>query len=208
MLVRHVPDRGSSVSVGPSEGPASPAMSSARRGRGTPTRDQDLRRRFLQTVTGLLGGLVGAVAAIPGLALLLHPVRRGATRAGAKPQPVAKLQQLARLRPLRVEMRGELVDAWSRTPDARLGSCWLVREGQAVRAFSTVCPHLGCGIEHDEDRQQFVCPCHRSSFSLAGQRLSGPAPRDLDELPVEIEGDQVRVAHRRYRVGVPTKEEV
>jgi menaquinol-cytochrome c reductase iron-sulfur subunit len=183
----------------------------------TGDRGQEPRRRFLKTVTGLLGGLVTAVAAIPGLALVLHPLRRDTARRERPPRRVARLRQLAPMRPLRVDVRGELIDAWSRIPDVKLGSCWLVRGAEAgasteppggVRAFSTVCPHRGCNVEHDEAREQFVCPCHRSFFSLAGKRLEGPSPRDLDELPVTIEGGEVKVAYQRFRVGLPTKEEV
>ena len=181
---------------------------------------QEPRRGFLKVVTGALGGLIGALAALPGLASLLHPLRRETVQGGRQPLRVASLRQLTAGRPLRVEVRGELRDGWSRIPDVKLGSCWLVREPSAqgspegrpgedrIRAFSTVCPHLGCGIDLDEERAQFVCPCHASYFNLAGETLQGPSPRDMDELPVVVEGQEVRVAYRRFRVGTPSKEEV
>ena len=122
---------------------------------------QEPRRSFLKVVTGILGGMLGAVTALPGLALLLHPAARETVRGGRQPLRVASLRELKPGKPLRVDVRGELVDAWSRMPDVKLGSCWLVREpggdpdqvptryrtgdgADQVRAFSTVCPHLGC----------------------------------------------------------------
>jgi Rieske Fe-S protein len=168
------------------------------------------RRGFIKTVTGILGGLLGAVMALPGLALLLHPARRETVKGGKAPLRVAALREVKAGRPLKVDVRGELVDAWNRIPNVKLGSCWLVKSEQdgKLRAFSTVCPHLGCGIDWNESDRRFVCPCHDSYFSLEGKTLTGPAPRDMDELPLEIEGQTVKVAYRRFRVGTPSKEEV
>jgi Rieske Fe-S protein len=174
---------------------------------------QEPRRGFLKVLTGLLSGFVGAVATLPGLALLLHPARRETVRGVTRPLRVAALRQLQPGRPVRADVRGELIDAWSRVPDVKLGSCWLVREegergAGGVRAFSTVCPHLGCGIDLDQERRQFRCPCHQSVFDMNGQRLSGPSPRPMDELDVVVENEEVKVAYRRFRVGTPYKEEV
>ena len=169
----------------------------------------------MKVVTGILGGMLAAVTTLPGLALLLHPAKRDTVRGGRQPLRVATLRELKPGRPLRVDVRGELVDAWSRIPDVKLGSCWLVREPDAadgssqVRAFSTVCPHLGCGVELDENQQRFACPCHGSYFDVtSGLALSGPSPRGMDELQVAIDGEDVKVAYRRYRVGSVSKEEV
>jgi menaquinol-cytochrome c reductase iron-sulfur subunit len=184
---------------------------------------QEPRRSFLKVVTGILAGMLGALTTLPGLAMLLHPAARETVRGGRRPLRVASLRELRPGRPLRVDVRGELVDAWSRIPDVKLGSCWLVREPPAgaqagdgqgggdgqVRAFSTVCPHLGCGIELDEQQQRFACPCHGSHFDLtSGLALSGPSPRAMDELEVIVDGEDVKVTYRRFRVGVAAKEEV
>jgi menaquinol-cytochrome c reductase iron-sulfur subunit len=184
------------------------------------------RRSFLKVVTGILGGMLGAVTALPGLALLLHPAARETVRGGRQPLRVASLRELKPGKPLRVDVRGELVDAWSRIPDVKLGSCWLVRKpgghpdqgpdqrpkndgADQLRAFSTVCPHLGCHIELDENQQRFACPCHGSYFDLmSGQALAGPSPRGMDELEVALDGEDVKVSYRRFRVGSVYKEEV
>jgi Rieske Fe-S protein len=164
----------------------------------------------LKVVTGLLGGLLGAVTMLPGLALLFHPLRRETVKGGKAPLRVAALRELKAGQPTRVEVRGELVDAWSRIPDVKLGACWLVKspdDGQ-VRAYSTVCPHLGCGVDWSETDRRFVCPCHDSFFSPEGRVLTGPSPRDLDELEVSLVGEDIKVAYRRFRVGTPEKTEV
>ena len=60
-------------------------------------------------------------------------------------------------------------------------------------ALSRICTHLGCSVPWDEEKNQFVCPCHGSTFSLNGEVLTAPAPRPLDTYPVRIENGIVKV---------------
>jgi nitrite reductase/ring-hydroxylating ferredoxin subunit len=169
------------------------------------------RRGFLKTVTGWLGAAMGAVVTLPGLGFLASPLVRETVRGGGgTPLRVARLTELKAGKPLRCDVRGELIDAWSRIPDVKLGSCWLVKsEGDGkLRAFSTVCPHLGCGVDWNEEQRRFVCPCHDSFFSADGKAMTGPSPRDLDELDVSVDSAEVKVVYRRFRVGTPKKVEV
>ena len=60
-------------------------------------------------------------------------------------------------------------------------------------ALSRTCTHLGCSVPWDNTQQKFVCPCHGSTFDLAGRVLTAPAPRPLDYYPVRIENGLIRV---------------
>ena len=60
-------------------------------------------------------------------------------------------------------------------------------------ALSKSCTHLGCSVPWDEDKKQFICPCHGSTFDLHGSVLTAPALRPLDYFPVLIENGLVRV---------------
>ena len=60
-------------------------------------------------------------------------------------------------------------------------------------ALSRTCTHLGCSVPWDEEKNQFVCPCHGSTFNLTGEVLTAPAPRPLDIYSVRIENGIVRV---------------
>lgn len=60
-------------------------------------------------------------------------------------------------------------------------------------ALSRTCTHLGCSVPWDEEKNQFVCPCHGSTFNLTGEVLTAPAPRPLDFYPVRIENGIVKV---------------
>jgi len=75
-----------------------------------------------------------------------------------------------------------------------------------VRAWQTLCPHLGCGIDYAPLRRQFACPCHTSAFAPDGSRLFGPSPRDMDALDVRITNAEgrpwVEVQYRQFRTGV------
>ena len=54
---------------------------------------------------------------------------------------------------------------------------FIYRDHEGVKALSSVCTHLGCTLE--KSSEGFACPCHGSCYNLAGEVLSGPAPRDL-----------------------------
>lgn len=170
----------------------------------------DTRRAFLARVTAGLGALVGAAAVLPGLGLLLAPLRKLTVRGPGEPVRVASEDEVHPDKPLRVTAVGEAQDGWLRLDRVTLGSCWLVRANPAapVRAFSTVCPHLGCGIDYDEHARKFICPCHASAFDLSGRCLSGPSPRGLDELDVSTDGGELLVRLQRFRTGTAKREPI
>ena len=66
---------------------------------------------------------------------------------------------------------------------------YLVRINGEVRALSMKCTHLGCRVPFCASSGQFECPCHGSVFNRAGEYRAGPAPRGMDEYPVEIGDD-------------------
>ena len=62
------------------------------------------------------------------------------------------------------------------------------------------CPHLGCTVPWNPafDGGQvnfpgvtgwFRCPCHGSTYSRAGVRVYGPAPRPMDTMAISVNGD-------------------
>ena len=60
-------------------------------------------------------------------------------------------------------------------------------------ALSRTCPHLGCSIHWDATKKTFLCPCHGSSFDVAGAVITAPAPRPLEYYPVRIENGIIKV---------------
>jgi nitrite reductase/ring-hydroxylating ferredoxin subunit len=173
----------------------------------------DQRRAFLKLVTAGLGTLAAALAIIPGLGFLYRAGPRGGPRGtggGRRPVRVAGERDVKPGKPLRVTAVGPYDDAWLRLPRVTLGSLWLVRatEDGPIKAFSTVCPHLGCGIDFDEQSAKFSCPCHASAFDLDGRCVVGPSPRGLDELEAHVENRDVLVRYQRFRIGTNKREPI
>jgi Rieske Fe-S protein len=154
---------------------------------------------------GALATALGVALAVPAAAFLTHPTRRRSET--HDPVDVGPIDSLKEGVPTRVQVRvAKRRDAWSLERNVVLGGAWLVLRGSKVHAFSTVCPHAGCAV--DWDGAAFACPCHESRFEADGRVVSGPSPRPLDGLDVEVKEGRVKVVWRRFRTAVSAKEPV
>ena len=71
----------------------------------------------------------------------------------------------------------------------RSDKLYLVRmDDGGLLALSLKCTHLGCAITWNDEKREFECPCHASSFTPGGDVNSPPAPRALDMYRLVIEG--------------------
>jgi Rieske Fe-S protein len=182
------------------------------------------RRELLKWMTVGFGAVVALVTGFPAVAYLLDPLRRKAQKADFL--AVARLSDLPRTgesqppTPVQVPVTADQRrDAWTTHPTVVVGSVWLLRRADnSVRAFTTICPHLGCSVNHDAGEQRFVCPCHSGTFHLNGERFGegeldrpNPAPRGMDPLEVRtvpIEGTDdhvVEVRYERFIQGLPDR---
>jgi menaquinol-cytochrome c reductase iron-sulfur subunit len=164
---------------------------------------KDPGRRTLVVATCLGACALGAASAAPAITLALAPL--SAKGGGRRWVRTVKLDQLKEREPRRVAIIDDRHDAWTVERGVELGSVWLVRHGENVKALSSVCPHLGCSV--NAVASGFACPCHTSAFDGSGKRTSGPSPRDLDALETKIEDGHVAVDFRRFRIGVEEKVE-
>lgn len=62
---------------------------------------------------------------------------------------------------------------------------YLMSSKDGLQAFSAKCPHLGCTVNFDAISKKFKCPCHGSIFDASGKWISGPAKRNLEQLPIQ-----------------------
>lgn len=64
------------------------------------------------------------------------------------------------------------------------------------RALSAVCTHLGCTVQYRSDLRQVWCACHNGMYDINGRNISGPPPRPLEALEVQVRGDEIFVRRK------------
>ena len=62
-----------------------------------------------------------------------------------------------------------------------------------IIALSAVCTHLGCIVQWEKEKQDFLCPCHAGQYSADGAVLSGPPPRALAKIPFTVANGKITV---------------
>ena len=73
------------------------------------------------------------------------------------------------------------------------GTFLVARTGaEAFSALTAICTHENCTIT-DVSGQTYVCPCHGSRYSQAGQVQNGPATRSLRTFATALTGDVLTI---------------
>ena len=105
---------------------------------------------------------------------------------------VGEIDNLPDGRPVAIVFHRSRADAWKKTSEKL--TAWVARtSASSVVAFGPQCTHLGCAHHWDAAKNEFVCPCHNSRFSIAGAVLGGPASRPLDRYDVKVEGSKLLI---------------
>ena len=66
----------------------------------------------------------------------------------------------------------------------------ILRDESGLKAFSSVCPHLGCRVHWESDKNEFFCPCHKGVFNSDGVAISGPpakAGQSLRKVSISVD---------------------
>ncbi len=138
------------------------------------------RRKFIDF---LLGG-AGAGAFLS----LLYPVIRYLT---PPPQKQAEEEQVVAGRVGELTPNSAKIFRFGSTPALLL----LTSDG-TYKAFSAVCTHLTCTVTFDGATGTIICPCHNGRFDLNGEVISGPPPKPLETLHVQVEGEEILVSKK------------
>ena len=133
------------------------------------------RRKFLFTMLGGLGALIGAASAWP-VFRFLSPIETD----GSGDKVIVARGDVAGGKAHFFQYQGKPAVVLQPEP------------GDFV-ALSAVCTHLGCVGAWQEQAGEFLCPCHGGRFSAVGQVLGGPPPSPLETLAVELDGDQLKI---------------
>ena len=135
------------------------------------------RREFLADLTMLIP-LLGAagMTAVHGVRFLLPQ--------GKKPREVS----------LMVGKADEVPPGESLEIENLLGNrVIIVHTETGFKGFSAVCTHLGCFVQWEKEKGQFLCPCHMGFFDVEGQVVSGPPPRPLEAYVIQVENERLFV---------------
>lgn len=146
------------------------------------------RRSFLKLLP--LGVLAGVFASIGGAAFRFLRPRIGAVSDAWL--DVAMVSELKGPQPLARKIKAENIAGWAVTSEDHNV---FVLPAKNNEVLSAICPHEGCEVAWDGASNRFSCPCHESFFAADGARISGPARRGLDSLPMRIQDGKLQVQY-------------
>lgn len=136
------------------------------------------RREFLANLLVAFSFLGTAAAVINALVRYLSPPAKGIGGAGE---------------PVEVGSVAQVPDGASKDFMYQDAPYVLVNSGGQFAALSKKCTHLGCLVEWSKDEGHLLCPCHAAVFDTNGKVVSGPAPKPLPTLKVQVSGDKIYV---------------
>lgn len=148
------------------------------------------RRGALKTLTWLIGGLISAIYAIPGVAYLIGPALERA--AEGTWIPIGSTSKVELGTPTLFKATIERETGWI-TDQEEISVYVSTENGRDYLAMSNICTHLGCRVRWIEDDEIFFCPCHNGVFGPQGEVLDGPPPAALDRYEVRVEDGQILI---------------
>jgi menaquinol-cytochrome c reductase iron-sulfur subunit len=155
------------------------------------------RRSFLGALLGVGSVFVGGLLSVPLIRFALFPLIRRTTE--LKSSPVGAMSEFSTLtEPAMRTIQIEQVDGWRKTVSEKAVYVTTDKNGQ-LRVLTSVCPHLGCTVPWNKEKNQFVCPCHGATFTKDGARVSGPSLRGMDTLESSVQDGKLFVRFQYFR---------
>jgi menaquinol-cytochrome c reductase iron-sulfur subunit len=172
----------------------------------TPALSLETRRSFLGALLGLGSVFVGALLSVPLIRFALFPLLHHTTE--LKNSRVGEVSEFSSLtEPVMRTIQIGQVDGWRKTISEK--AVYVTKDSQGrLRVLTSICPHLGCTVPWNKQKNQFVCPCHGATYAADGTRVSGPSLRGMDTLKTSVENGQLQVRFQYFRQLVSDKEVV
>lgn len=162
------------------------------------------RRAFFASLLGVCSGAIASVVGLPLLRYVLYPVRSAAK--ATKWTLIGDAREFENVsKPVAKTVTLTQRDGWREVVSAQAVYVTRSAEGQ-LKVLSPICPHLGCSVSWHENQDKFICPCHGGQFSADGSRISGPPPRGLDQLDVQVRDGKLEVQFQYFRPNVPDRQ--
>jgi Rieske Fe-S protein len=60
-----------------------------------------------------------------------------------------------------------------------------------LKALTATCTHLACTVQYRPERADIWCACHDGVYDPNGTNVSGPPPRALTKLDVNVRGEKI-----------------
>lgn len=133
------------------------------------------RRRFAALATAGVGGVVGAMFAVPIVGLLIDPLFH------ARPQVWRRVGDVRRVpyeTPTPFSVPFPTQDSW-KVPDSRYVVYVVRHRDGGASAFSNICTHMQCPVRWEDALGLFLCPCHGGLYNISGVNVGGPPPKPL-----------------------------
>jgi menaquinol-cytochrome c reductase iron-sulfur subunit len=153
------------------------------------------RKQFLTAATIGVGGVMGALIAVPVAGMALAPVFGGNDFEAVKIGDVDEFTE-GKFTKVVLTAGADQPDAYVRKKvafvrkNASKTSDKLALKGQEdFTVVSNTCMHLGCPVQASDSG--FVCPCHGGSYNADGKRVGGPPVRPLDRYVWEQRGTEL-----------------
>ena len=147
------------------------------------------RRNFYVTAIYGMVAAISAALGVPALVYLLFPPKAKKENEWIE---IGDITRIAPNSPVELTFRRTRVDGWKVLSEK--STAWVVKApDNTITAFGPQCTHLGCAYHWEDGKNEFLCPCHTSLFTIEGKVISGPAPRPLDRYQTKVEGTKLLV---------------
>jgi menaquinol-cytochrome c reductase iron-sulfur subunit len=162
------------------------------------------RRSFFGALLSIGAAGMGAILAVPVLRYVLYPLYAKSSKNAWS--PLGDISAFSNLsKPVMKPLDLKQVDGWREVDTSQTVYVTKTAQGD-MGVLSAICPHMGCTIAWHEGQDEFYCPCHGSVFSPDGTHVSGPSPRDMDQLPHKVVDGKLLVNFEYFRENVPNQE--
>ncbi len=141
-----------------------------------PVADDESRRRW---ISYLLGGSLGAT-----LLSFLYPVLRFVVPPRASEPSLSEVD--LDLKPSDIPANTGKIVPFGGKP----ALVFRTAAGE-LKALGATCTHLACTVQYRPDRSDIWCACHDGVYDANGTNVSGPPPRPLTKIDVNVRGDKI-----------------